>query len=71
MKTILNSRKETPRRLRKLEIERGPFLGLTLGIERKKYKSTKDLDITLLILCFCVRLSYVKYLEPRNEYVKS
>ena len=71
MKTILSSRKETPRRLRKLEIERGPFFGLILGIERNKYKRTKDLDITLLILCFSIRLSYVKYIETKNEYVKA
>ena len=71
MKTILSSRKETPRRTRKLEIERGPFIGLTIGIERNKYKRTKDLDITLLILCFCIRLSFVKHLETKNEYVKA
>lgn len=71
MKTILNTRKETPRKLRKLEIERGPFIGLTIGIERNTYNHSKDLDITLLILCFSIRLSYVTYFKPRNQYIKN
>ena len=71
MKTILKSKKETPRRTRKLEIERGPFFGLTLGIERNKYKRTKDLDITLLILCFSIRISFIKHIKEENTFSKS
>ncbi len=71
MKTILRTEKESPRKSRKLEIERGPFFGLTIGIERNTYNYSKDLDITLLILCFSIRLCYVTYFEPRNHYAKN
>ncbi len=71
MKSIASSRKVTPKRTRRIELERGPFLGLVVGYERHKYKSYKERDLTILFLCFSLRYSVKIHKEVKNEYVKA
>jgi len=71
MKTIINTVKTTPKRSRRIEFERGPFLGLAIGYERHSYKQTKERDLTILFLCFSLRYTLKIYKEVKNEYTKS
>ena len=71
MKSIVSSSKVTPKRTRRIELERGPFLGLAIGYEKHSYKQTKERDLTILFLCFSLRYCVKIHKELKNEYVKA
>tara|TARA_R110002153_G_scaffold122010_6_gene267801 strand:- start:3843 stop:4061 length:219 start_codon:yes stop_codon:yes gene_type:complete len=68
MKSIVLSRKVTPKRTRTIELERGPFFGLIVGYETHSYKNHKERDLTILFLCFSIRYQVKIHKEVSNEY---
>ena len=70
-KSLINRKKVTIRgkkRIeRKTELDVYPLLGLAIGIEKSSYKERKTREITILFLCFVLRLTKTVTKESNNE----
>ncbi len=71
MKTIIRKKRVTPRKKRIFSMEKGPFIGIGIVIEKENYTKTRDLEITILLPFVCIRYQLIKFKELKNKYAKA